>query len=219
MVRSLTITATLARQRGCSDGIDNAREALGRDVGDDEPVPLTELVALEAVSLEDVVRAVFVAGPDARRAYRHWIVDVYEARRLAALEVLPVFERDRPGDDRPRKALDSYPAAYQGAREVIVGHGTLDDLIERRYTSAADAAYAAYAAYAASAADAAYAASAADAADAEAAARQKWNAGFRAWCRRRLGARLAGEVPTVADDPTLAPLIAELRAAVAAKVA
>jgi hypothetical protein len=79
-----------------------------------------------------------------------------EAAIKAAEGVLPLFEKRRPGDDRPRKAIEA-------AKERLANPSKAD---------AADAAYAAYAAYAAdaasaaSAADAAYAAYAVDAADA-----------------------------------------------------
>ena len=112
----LTITPALAIRRGCcKEGVAEAIRLLGRPVVDEEPVALVELIDAN-VPLPDVVRACFVAGVESRRAYRHWILDVYEMRRLAAIEVLPIFERDRPGDDRPRKALDAYPAAYDAAR-------------------------------------------------------------------------------------------------------
>jgi hypothetical protein len=147
----MTITPALARRRGCcSDGIANAIAKLGRTVADDEPVPLVELIDA-GVSLADVVRAAFVAGVPSRLAYRHWIIDVYEARREAALVVLPIFERDRPGDNRPRVALDAYPAGYALARSVIDNPESREDAIERALDGAANAADAADAAYAADA--------------------------------------------------------------------
>ena len=205
----LTITRATALRRGCcKDGVAAAIGLLGRTVADDDPVALVDMIDA-GVPLNDVVRACFVAGVESRRAYRHWILDVYEMRRLAAIEVLPIFERDRPGDDRPRRALDAYLAGYAAARAMIDGTsgGTLDDAVERAL-DAADAADAAYAAYVAYAADAAYAAYAADAASAD------WRNSVKTWCRVRLRARLAGDVAPTADDPTLALILVELRRAV-----
>ena len=205
----LTITRATALRRGCCK--DGVAAAIGRTVADDDPVALVDLIDA-GVPLNDVVRACFVAGVESRRAYRHWILDVYEMRRLAAIEVLPIFERDRPGDDRPRRALDAYLAGYAAARAMIDGTsgGTLDDAVERALDAAdaADAAYAAYVAYAADAAYAAYAAYAADAASAD------WRNSVKTWCRVRLRARLAGDVAPTADDPTLALILVELRRAV-----
>ena len=208
----LTITRATALRRGCcKDGVAAAIGLLGRTVADDDPVALVDMIDA-GVPLNDVVRACFVAGVESRRAYRHWILDVYEMRRLAAIEVLPIFERDRPGDDRPRRALDAYLAGYAAARAMIDGTsgGTLDDAVERALDAAdaADAAYAAYVAYAADAAYAAYAAYAADAASAD------WRNSVKTWCRVRLRARLAGDVAPTADDPTLALILVELRRAV-----
>ena len=235
----LTITRATALRRGCCK--DGVAAAIGRTVADDDPVALVDMIDA-GVPLNDVVRACFVAGVESRRAYRHWILDVYEMRRLAAIEVLPIFERDRPGDDRPRRALDAYLAGYAAARAMIDGTsgGTLDDAVERALDAAdaadaayaayvayaADAAYAAYAAdaaYAASAASAAYAAYAAYAADAAYAAyaayaadaaSADWRNSVKTWCRVRLRARLAGDVAPTADDPTLALILVELRRAV-----
>jgi hypothetical protein len=84
------------------------------------------------------------------------------ALRLIACDcaerVLPLYESRRPGDDRPRRAIEV-------ARRYAEGLASAEELREARCTAAAyaaaDAAYAAYAAYA----DAAYAAyAAADAA-------------------------------------------------------
>ena len=93
-----------------------------------------------------------------------------------AERVLPIFERQRPGDDRPRRAIEA-------AQGYLNGSVTKEQLLLAR-NSAADAyaatatadAYAAAAAY--SAAYSAYSASAAaaDAADAASAKERKWQA-------------------------------------------
>lgn len=165
-----TITLSLLRRRrACEDGIHRGIVALGCTPADDEPVSLVALLD-GGLSIRDLAWVAFQSRT-ARPIYRQWIIDVYEARREAALVVLPIFERARPGDDRPRRALDAYPADYAAIRVSLLAVGSgggvlLEDACERMLdatdaTDATDTAYAAYEAHEAHETYAAYAAYAA----------------------------------------------------------
>ncbi len=98
-----------------------------------------------------------------------------------AERVLPLFERERPDDHRPRKAIE---AARAWAEEPSASYASYAASAAYAYADAAANAYAAYVyaadaaadAYAAYAYDAAYAAYAADAAYAARAAERTWQA-------------------------------------------
>ena len=200
---SPAITLGLARRRrACEDGIRRGLAALGRVPGDDEPVRLVDLLD-GGLLTEDVAWAVSQAR-EGRPVHRAWMLDLFQGRREAALVVLPIFERQRPADARPRAALSADAATAAAA--IRAAH-------------AADAARAARAAHAAGAsypADASYAAYAAYTAAAD---RESFRSAFRGWCRARLRARLVGgDVPPVPADAALAAVLAPLGQAVAARL-
>lgn len=140
------LTTTLARIREhspCREGYAKLLRHLGKTEADDAPIDL--LVVLESNGVQDCLWCLRATVEDSRP------VAVALAIRFAE-SVLHVFEEARPGDDRPRKAIE---AAKRGGPAADAAWAAAD---------AARAAYAAEAAYAA--ARAAYAADAADAADA-----------------------------------------------------
>jgi hypothetical protein len=116
----------------------------------------------------------------ARLVRRAAVIDAKVLRLLAcdfAEHVLPIFEKRRPGDLRPREAIAA-------ARAYVRGEIGIGELREKR--AAADAAAAYAAAAAAADAAAAYAAAAADAAAADAVAAYADRSKERAWQTARI---------------------------------
>ena len=157
---TLSIT-TLRRHEACDlhKRVADLNATLGREVPEDEKVPLRTWWDLDTTSVADLWWSLRCLGEPGRR------IGV-EAACLAARRVLPLTrEQDRP----------ACLAAIEAAEGWLRGEATAEDC-RRAYTVAAAAAYAAAdaAAYAAAdaaadaAAYAAYAADAADAADADA---------------------------------------------------
>ena len=71
--------------------------ALGKTEADDEPLPITKII--ETNGIEDAIWALrTVEGKD--RELRLFAADCAEM-------VLPIFEKDYPNDDRPRKAIQA----------------------------------------------------------------------------------------------------------------
>ena len=144
-----TTRALLRQHDACTAGYRKLMAHLGGAAAwpEDRPIPL--LTVLESNGAADAIWCLRAVLPD-EEAARDRIARLFAADCAAA--VLPIFERARPGDARPREAIE---AARQFAR------GNLDAKTLREKRAAADdAAYAAYAAAyaAAAAADAAYAA-------------------------------------------------------------
>ena len=97
----LPLTTTLAairetNPRPCEHGWKKLLGHLGKTRADDEPLPLT--VILDSNGLDDTL----------------WVLDKTTGlRRICVLfaadcaeQVLPLFERDRPDDSRPRRAIE-----------------------------------------------------------------------------------------------------------------
>ena len=93
----LTTTLTAIRAaRPCEEGLAKLLGHLGKTRADDEPLPLT--VILDSNGLDDTL----------------WVLDKTTGlRRICVLfaadcaeQVLPLFERDRPDDSRPRRAIE-----------------------------------------------------------------------------------------------------------------
>ena len=93
----LTTTLTAIRAaRPCEEGWAKLLGHLGKTRADDEPLPLT--VILDSNGLDDTL----------------WVLDKTTGlRRICVLfaadcaeQVLPLFERDRPDDSRPRRAIE-----------------------------------------------------------------------------------------------------------------
>jgi hypothetical protein len=151
----LTTTFNKLREsRACASGYKKLAQHLGGvdKYGADAEINL--LTILESNGFDDAVWSLRATMQDADSVKRLIACDFAES-------VLHIFESKRPGDDRPRKAIEE-------ARGFAAGTASCEDM--RKATTAAsdayadayaDAAYAASADASASAADAAYAASAA----------------------------------------------------------
>ena len=157
----MKLTTTLNKIRACSpctSGWQTLLKHVGKDFDPDAEINL--LTILESNGVADMLWSLR-ATQDSKRIASQLAIEFAE-------QALPLFEKRRPNDERPRKAI-------QAARDYLDGKISLEQLRASRQAGAA-AAYAAYAAaadaadaYAAAAAYAAYVA-AADAADAYAAA-------------------------------------------------
>ena len=158
----MKLTTTLNKIRACSPCASGWRtlvKHLGEDFDPDAEINL--LTILESNGVADMIWTLRAAiGQDSKR------IASQLAMRFAE-QALPIFEKRRPNDERPRKAI-------QAARDYLDGKISLEELRScRSHADAADAAAAAYAAYAAAYAaadDAAAYAAAYAAADAAAAA-------------------------------------------------
>ena len=173
----MPITITIAAVKAanpCADGLNRLLEVVGEGRAEDEPF------ALYVPSPADVSYALWalarVGGEEGRRLGQRFACD-------AAEHVLPIFERQYPGDNRPRKAIETTRAWLKGA---ATGQ-------ERRMAWAEANAAAAWAATwaAAWAADAAWAA-AADAAT------WAWAADAATWAAK--AARVAAADAAQADE-------------------
>ena len=157
----MKLTTTLNKIRACAPcgaGWRTLIEHLGKDFNPDAEINL--LTVLESNGVADMLWSLRAIDQDSKRVASQLAIEFAE-------QALPIFEKRRPDDTRPRDAI-------QAARDYLDGIISTDELQAcQSHAYAADgAAYAAYAAAAAAAAyAAAYAAAAADAAaDAAAAA-------------------------------------------------
>ena len=194
----LTTTLTAIRAaRPCEEGWAKLLGHLGKTRADDEPLPLT--VILDSNGLDDTL----------------WVLDKTTGlRRICVLfaadcaeQVLPLFERDRPDDSRPRRAIEV-------ARDPHASDAASDAAWAARDAAraAACAASAAARAAACAASAAARAASAASAAawDASAASAAAWAASAAAWdaaCARLRQYLIHGEAASALPWET--PMIQE----------
>ncbi len=155
----LTTTFNLLREKGaCTEGYRKLAKHLVsvEAFGEDKEINL--LTILDSNGFDDAVWCLRATVQDSDVIKRLIAADFAES-------VLHIFESKRPGDDRPRKAI-------QAARDFANGLITDEERQKARASAASDAA--AYAAASASdAASAAYAASAAAYAAAAAARKQK----------------------------------------------
>ena len=172
----LTTTFELLRKASaCESGYKKLAKALGgiKTYGADTEINL--LTILESNGLDDALWCLRATVQDADKIKRLIACDFAES-------VLHIFESKRPGDDRPRKAIEA-------ARKFVAGEITREQMQQARTAAYAADAYAADA-YAADADDdAAYAAAAAAAYaddDAAYAARQKKKAELSEILKRHL---------------------------------
>ena len=151
----------LKAANACTERYKVLLTALGKTQADDEPLLIAKII--ETNGIEDAIWALrTVEGKD--REIRLFLADCAEM-------VLPIFEKDYPNDDRPRKAI-------QAARDYA--NGLIGE--EAMYAAGDAAMYAARAA-AGAAASAAASAAARDAA---------WAAGWAAgWAAASAAARAA----------------------------
>ncbi|MES2320148.1 MAG: hypothetical protein V4631_21945, partial [Pseudomonadota bacterium] len=154
----LTTTFNLLRSKGaCTEGYRKLAKHLGgvEEYGAEKEINL--LTILDSNGFDDAVWCLKATVQDADVVKRLIACDFAES-------VLHIFEAKRPGDDRPRKAIEA-------ARGFAAGTVSIEDMRKARAAAAAAAAAAyayAYAADADAAAAAAYAAADADAAAAAA---------------------------------------------------
>jgi hypothetical protein len=167
-----TVTLNAIRaNRLCGDGWTKLLRHLGKTKADDEPLPL--LTILESNGIDDALWCLRALPEEYEPACQMLACDFAEA-------VLPIFERDRPDDDRPRNAIET-------ARRYARGEATREELAAAGATAGAAARAAAWDAAGAAASDAASdAAGAAAGAAARAAAwatasAAAWDAARDAW--------------------------------------
>ena len=139
-------TLSELRKHNCSF-LDKLVSALGPDWGENTPIPLTKII--ETNGIKDAIWALRAnLHPDAEKESRLFACDMAE-------RVLPLFEKQFPLDERPRKAIEI-------SRLFAEGKATKEELGKARDDAAHAAAYhASYAAANNAAHDAAH-----DAADA-----------------------------------------------------
>ena len=143
----MKLTTTLNKIRACSpftSGWQTLLKHVGKDFNPDAEINL--LTVLQSNGVVDMLWTLRATDQDSKRIASQLAIEFAE-------QALPIFEKRRPNDERPRKAI-------QAARDYLDGKISLDALRSCRShaADAADAAADAYAAYAAYAADA-YAAS------------------------------------------------------------
>lgn len=136
----MKLTTTLNKIRACSpctSGWKTLLTYLGKTEADDAEINL--LTVLESNGVPDMLWCLRATTEDSKRIASQLAIEFAE-------QALPIFEKRKPDDNRPR-------AAIQAARDFLDGTIGIEELRKAH----ADASYA-YAAYAADAADAAYAA-------------------------------------------------------------
>lgn len=137
----------------CENGWQKLLNHLGKTKADAEPLSI--LTIIESNGIDDALWCLRALPDEYHPAIRLLACDYAE-------RVLPIFERERPDDDRPRRAIET-------ARRHALGNATDEELYAAR-AAAWDAARAARATRPAARAAADAAAFAADAADAARAA-------------------------------------------------
>ena len=92
----MTLTLNLIRAKSpCQDGWTKLLAHLGKTSADDEPLDL--LTVLDSNGLDDALWVLDMTKCD-QRLSRHFSA-------WCAEQVLPIFERERPNDPRPRNAI------------------------------------------------------------------------------------------------------------------
>ena len=135
----MKLITTLNKIRACSPCASGWRtlvKHLGEDFDPDAEINL--LTILESNGVADMLWSLRATDQESKRVASQLAIEFAE-------QALPLFEKRRPNDERPRKAI-------QAARDYLDGKISLEQLRASRQAGAA-AAYAAYAA-AADAADA-----------------------------------------------------------------
>ena len=133
----LTTTLNLLRKAGaCKDRYKHLVKALGgRNFAHDAPINLLTILAHNGV--EDCLWALCATAEDCDKVARFMAADFAEA-------VLPIFERERPGDDRPRKSIAAARALARGEIGAAVrdaaGTAAWDAAWDAARTAARDAA-------------------------------------------------------------------------------
>lgn len=162
----LTTTLTAIRaERPCEEGWATLLSHLGKTRADADPLPLT--VILDSNGLDDTL----------------WVLDKTTGlRRICVLfaadcaeQVLPLFERDRPDDSRPRRAIEVARDPHASAAAWFARDAAIDAASAAAW-AASDAAWAARAAARAARAAAWDAWDAASAAASDAASAAAWAA-------------------------------------------
>jgi len=150
----MKLTTTLKKIRACGPCASGWRKLvkhLGEDF--DPDVEINLLTILESNGVADMLWTLRATDQDSKRIASQLAIEFAE-------QALPIFEKRRPNDERPREAI-------QAARDYLDGKISLEELRVCRshaYAAAYAAdAYAADAAYAAAYSAAAYAAADADA--------------------------------------------------------
>lgn len=131
------LTTTLNRIRAhspCSKGYATLLRYLGKTEADDEPIDL--LTVLESNGVLDCLWCLRATVEDPREVAITLAIEFAES-------VLPLFERERPDDDRPRKAIEAARNSTDTAARAAAY------AVEAAHTAEAD--YAVEAAYAAQA--------------------------------------------------------------------
>ena len=169
-----TTLALLRDHCACDRAYFAVRRALPEGWGDDDPIPLARAVDVPGLALPgDWLWALRAVAPE-QAAQR----DRY-ARLLAASiaeAVLPIWERDYPGDARPRQAIETARRYADGEATDEELAASCDEAWDAAAAANADtAAAAANAEAAVAAAHAARAAAAAADADADASANAAWD--------------------------------------------
>ena len=153
----LKLTTTLAKSRACSPCTSGWRTLL-KHVGEDfDPnAEINILTILESNGVADMLWTLRATTQDSKKVASQLAIEFAE-------QALPIFEKSRPNDERPRQAI-------QAARDYLDGKIGLAALRKARAYADAAAADAAADAASTAASTAAYAAAtaAADAADAAA---------------------------------------------------
>ena len=153
----MKLTTTLNKIRACgpcTSGWKTLLKHVGKDFDPDAEINL--LTVMESNGVADMLWTLRATDQDSKRVASQLAIEFAE-------QALPIFEKRRPNDERPRKAI-------QAARDYLDGKISLEELRASRQAGAHTDAYAAYvaadAAYAYADAAAAYAAAAYAAADA-----------------------------------------------------
>lgn len=102
----LTTTLALLRQYGaCADGFRKLLGHVGLDYPRDAPINL--LTVLDSNGLDDTLWCLYATEQNSDKLARLFAADCAEA-------VLYLFERERPGDMRPRQAIEAARAFARG---------------------------------------------------------------------------------------------------------
>ena len=113
----------ILKHNPCKDGRDMLLASLNKILADDEPLSFKYI--LKSNGIKDAVWALCVLDYKDQALFR---ADVAEL-------VLPIFEKEYPDDDRPRKAVESIRDFYHGK----INKEQLENAAESVYGSVCDA--------------------------------------------------------------------------------
>ena len=96
---------TIRSKKPCEDGWEKLLKSLNRTEADASEVSISHLLASNGIS--DTLWVIFKCVPDELEKKRNMLADFAESAVNHAEKVLPIFEKERSQDNRPKLAIEA----------------------------------------------------------------------------------------------------------------